>query len=65
MAVPPGEERFDDFYKDLKETEQKDSVLTPKQQIDRLLRPGKRLIFCNHKSHFMVLLQGLKTPKLF
>lgn len=31
---------FDTFYKDLKETELKDSVLTPTQQIDRLLRPG-------------------------
>ena len=31
---------FDSFYKDLKETELKDSVLTPTQQIDRLLRPG-------------------------
>ena len=33
-------EKFDEFYKDLKETEKQDSVLTPKQQIDRLLRPG-------------------------
>ncbi len=32
---------FESFYKDLKETEQKDSTLTPKQQIERLLRPGK------------------------
>ena len=32
---------FDQFYKDLKETEEKDSVLTPKQQIERLLRPGE------------------------
>jgi len=31
---------FDEFYKDLKETEKADSTLTPKQQIDRLLRPG-------------------------
>ncbi len=31
---------FDSFYQDLKETEKKDSVLTPAQQIDRLLRPG-------------------------
>ena len=35
-----GEQNFDEFYKDLKETEKKDSKLTPKQQIDRLLRPG-------------------------
>jgi len=33
-------DNFDDFYKDLKETEKADSKLTPKQQIDRLLRPG-------------------------
>jgi len=32
---------FEQFYKDLKETEEKDSVLTPKQQIERLLRPGE------------------------
>ena len=31
---------FDEFYKDLKATEKADSNLTPKQQIDRLLRPG-------------------------
>jgi len=49
MAAPPGEEKFDDFYKDLKETEQKDSVLTPKQQIERLLRPGKIFIFLTLK----------------
>ncbi len=34
------EGNFDDFYKDLKETEKRDAVLTPKQQIERLLRPG-------------------------
>ena len=33
-------DNFDEFYRDLKETEKKDSTLTPKQQIDRLLRPG-------------------------
>lgn len=31
---------FDNFYSELKETERKDAILTPKQQIDRLLRPG-------------------------
>lgn len=31
---------FDNFYSELKETERKDASLTPKQQIDRLLRPG-------------------------
>merc|ERR1711894_278162 len=33
-------ETFDTFYKDLKATEKADAVLTPKQQIERLLRPG-------------------------
>ena len=37
-TVPDG--GFDSFYADLKETEKKDSTLTPSQQIDRLLRPG-------------------------
>jgi len=31
---------FDNFYKELKQVEAKDSSLTPKQQIDRLLKPG-------------------------
>ena len=39
---------FDTFYKDLKATEKKDSVLTPKQQIDRLLRPGSTYRYCRH-----------------
>ncbi|XP_018012611.1 dnaJ homolog subfamily C member 8-like, partial [Hyalella azteca] len=34
------EDNFQSFYTDLKETEKKDSCLTSKQQIDRLLRPG-------------------------
>ncbi|XP_063360526.1 dnaJ homolog subfamily C member 8-like [Cydia amplana] len=33
-------ESFDEFYCEVKEIEKRDSVLTPKQQIDRLLRPG-------------------------
>ncbi|KPJ06034.1 DnaJ-like subfamily C member 8 [Papilio machaon] len=33
-------ESFDDFYTEVKEIEKRDSVLTPKQQIERLLRPG-------------------------
>ncbi|KAL4705966.1 hypothetical protein ACJJTC_019321 [Scirpophaga incertulas] len=33
-------ESFDEFYHEVKEIEKRDSVLTPKQQIDRLLRPG-------------------------
>jgi hypothetical protein len=39
-AADMAEGNFDDFYKDLKETEKRDAVLTPKQQIERLLRPG-------------------------
>lgn len=31
---------FSTFYTEVKEIEKRDSVLTPKQQIDRLLRPG-------------------------
>ncbi|XP_067010912.1 dnaJ homolog subfamily C member 8 [Anabrus simplex] len=34
------EEQFNEFYTEVKEIEKRDSVLTPKQQIDRLLRPG-------------------------
>ncbi|KAI9578245.1 dnaJ homolog subfamily C member 8 [Glossina fuscipes] len=33
-------DNFDDFYIEVKEIEKRDSVLTPIQQIDRLLRPG-------------------------
>ncbi|CAO1424722.1 unnamed protein product [Diamesa hyperborea] len=32
--------RFDDYYTEVKEIEKRDSVLTSKQQIDRLLRSG-------------------------
>ncbi|XP_030755693.1 dnaJ homolog subfamily C member 8 [Sitophilus oryzae] len=31
---------FNSFYTEVKEIEKRDSVLTPKQQIERLLRPG-------------------------
>ena len=31
---------FDEFYADLKKTQARDSKLTSKEQIDRLLRPG-------------------------
>jgi len=34
------EEEFNEFYTEVKEIEKRDSVLTPKQQIERLLRPG-------------------------
>lgn len=32
--------KFETFITEVKEIEKRDSVLTPKQQIDRLLRPG-------------------------
>lgn len=38
-GVPP-EALFEKFIDEVKEIEKRDSVLTPKQQIDRLLRPG-------------------------
>ncbi|KAK0161218.1 hypothetical protein PV327_009713 [Microctonus hyperodae] len=34
------EDEFNEFYTEVKEIEKRDAVLTPKQQIDRLLRPG-------------------------
>ncbi|GAB0086859.1 DnaJ homolog subfamily C member 8 [Sergentomyia squamirostris] len=34
------EVQFEDFYTEVKEIERRDSVLTSKQQIERLLRPG-------------------------
>lgn len=33
-------ESFDEYYTEVKEIEKRDSVLTPEQQISRLLRPG-------------------------
>ncbi|KAF5307342.1 hypothetical protein FQR65_LT07059 [Abscondita terminalis] len=39
-SVPTKEVDFDEFYTEVKEIEKRDSVLTPKQQIERLLRPG-------------------------
>ncbi|XP_025412108.1 LOW QUALITY PROTEIN: dnaJ homolog subfamily C member 8 [Sipha flava] len=38
--LPKKNENFDTFYTEVKEIEKRDSVLTSKQQIDRLLRPG-------------------------
>uniref|UniRef100_A0A8C1BA51 DnaJ homolog subfamily C member 8 n=1 Tax=Cyprinus carpio carpio TaxID=630221 RepID=A0A8C1BA51_CYPCA len=35
-----GDEAFQTFYTEVKQIEKRDSVLTSKQQIDRLLRPG-------------------------
>ncbi|CAH1155022.1 unnamed protein product [Phaedon cochleariae] len=37
---PDKDTKFNDFYTEVKEIEKRDSVLTPKQQIERLLRPG-------------------------
>lgn len=37
---PMKNDKFDKFYTEVKEIEKRDSVLTSKQQIDRLLRPG-------------------------
>ncbi|MEQ2304361.1 DnaJ (Hsp40), subfamily C, member 8 [Ameca splendens] len=34
------DELFQNFYTEVKQIEKRDSVLTSKQQIDRLLRPG-------------------------
>ncbi|XP_066982887.1 dnaJ homolog subfamily C member 8 [Macrobrachium rosenbergii] len=58
-SATKGGDTFDIFYKDLKETEQRDSVLTPKQQIDRLLRPGSSYANLNP---FEVLQVEPKTP---
>lgn len=38
---------FEQFYNSLKYTERKDAVLTSKQQIDRLLRPGSTYLNLN------------------
>ncbi|KAH9589723.1 DnaJ (Hsp40), sub C, member 8 [Schistosoma haematobium] len=41
MSTNPGpNELFSTFYEEVKAIEKRDSVLTPKQQIDRLNRPG-------------------------
>uniref|UniRef100_A0A3B3ZA80 J domain-containing protein n=1 Tax=Periophthalmus magnuspinnatus TaxID=409849 RepID=A0A3B3ZA80_9GOBI len=39
-AKPDSDELFQTFYTEVKQIEKRDSVLTSKQQIDRLLRPG-------------------------
>ncbi|XP_006010208.1 dnaJ homolog subfamily C member 8 [Latimeria chalumnae] len=39
-AAGPGEEAWQLFYTEVKQIEKRDSVLTPKQQIERLTRPG-------------------------
>jgi len=40
MTTKQEEETFEQFYSEVKAIEKRDSVLTPEQQIDRLLRPG-------------------------
>ncbi|XP_018574887.1 dnaJ homolog subfamily C member 8-like isoform X1 [Anoplophora glabripennis] len=40
MTGTASEVKFNEFYTEVKEIEKRDSVLTPKQQIERLLRPG-------------------------
>uniref|UniRef100_A0A8C6SMT7 DnaJ (Hsp40) homolog, subfamily C, member 8 n=1 Tax=Neogobius melanostomus TaxID=47308 RepID=A0A8C6SMT7_9GOBI len=39
-AKPDSDDLFQTFYTEVKQIEKRDSVLTSKQQIDRLLRPG-------------------------
>ncbi|CAN0285762.1 unnamed protein product [Lampetra fluviatilis] len=41
------EEAFNQFYTEVKQIEKRDSVLTPKQQIERLTRPGSTYINLN------------------
>jgi len=38
--IPEPSPKFDQFYSEVKEIEARDSVMTPTQQIERLLRPG-------------------------
>ncbi|XP_011139624.1 dnaJ homolog subfamily C member 8 [Harpegnathos saltator] len=53
------EDEFNEFYTEVKEIEKRDSVLTPKQQIDRLLRPGSSYFNLNP---FEVLQINPNTP---
>ncbi|KAL7647233.1 UNVERIFIED_CONTAM: hypothetical protein RMT77_002491 [Armadillidium vulgare] len=53
------DKKFDEFYVELKETEKRDSVLTPQQQINRLLRPGSSYANLNP---FQVLEVDPTTP---
>ncbi|PAV87910.1 hypothetical protein WR25_03688 isoform A [Diploscapter pachys] len=41
------EHSFEQFYSDLKQTEEQDAVLTASQQLDRLLRPGSTYLNLN------------------
>ncbi|XP_055677911.1 dnaJ homolog subfamily C member 8 [Lutzomyia longipalpis] len=53
------DEPFDNFYTEVKEIERRDSVLTSKQQIERLLRPGSTYFNLNP---FEVLQVEPETP---
>lgn len=53
------EQTFNEFYTEVKEIEKRDSVLTSKQQIDRLLRPGATYFNLNP---FEVLQLDSETP---
>ncbi|GLV41080.1 uncharacterized protein CBL_04604 [Carabus blaptoides fortunei] len=53
------DEMFNEFYTEVKEIEKRDSVLTPKQQIERLLRPGSTYFNLNP---FEVLQVEPETP---
>ncbi|CAB3367001.1 Hypothetical predicted protein [Cloeon dipterum] len=50
---------FDSFYTEVKEIEKRDSVLTPSQQIERLMRPGSSYFNLNP---FEVLQVDPETP---
>ncbi|XP_044259655.1 dnaJ homolog subfamily C member 8 [Tribolium madens] len=56
---PKEDPKFDEFYTEVKEIEKRDSVLTSKQQIERLLRPGSTYLNLNP---FEVLQVEPETP---
>lgn len=45
MTTSSATDAFETYMKEVKQIEKADSVLTPKQQIDRLNRPGKLSFF--------------------
>ena len=53
--------KFDQFYSEVKQIEARDAVMTPTQQIDRLLRPGSTYFNLNP---FEVLQVWCKNPSL-
>uniref|UniRef100_A0A6I8N2V0 DnaJ heat shock protein family (Hsp40) member C8 n=1 Tax=Ornithorhynchus anatinus TaxID=9258 RepID=A0A6I8N2V0_ORNAN len=52
------EEAFMTFYSEVKQIEKRDSVLTSKNQIERLTRPGSSYFNLNPFEHHL----ALKTP---